>query len=473
MFKRGNREYIRCGASTGLRGEFAVIPFHDEIGRSYEPLASYGSCGGTAKALQQALLSKTDITRSSVKEPLRSKVDLINKERRKVKKFLTEYNKFLESNQGKKVTSDQLAARWNYLDDVKDLVVVPEIEAHVIKFAADHQNVNKTQHTTLNASSLQMNPNQFDELVKDQEAIERLVKAWERDQSLPSWQQLAKFGFPEWKAKEIEEKYRSLSESKNRAKYGEEVLKEFFNLTAKDGFYNNYDSISKNLDNIYGEIIDRCVARMDDPNKGIPYNALHTDLVCDEKNPRWKDCKQFTECLGTFEEEGEQLSAGRVVSIIKKYMELKYSSYTTCQSLPQVRDRDPICRLQNQPLPGPITREDLDIAEEVLNPNLEEVESFGCAKNNGAFDTNKLDIWNGYELLGRTSAACAKCSLERDAEIYEIPGSGKSNYTDRGISDKWMVLLDIIAKECNNKVSSENANLKTFLHFSTFWPLLY
>lgn len=435
--RRNNKEYVACGPSTGLRGKYTSIPFTDNSsgGRPYEPGITM-NCHTYAQALNEAF------TKGTVERILKDMLPQIQEDRDIYQSAIKEYEEYLRSIRGKPLTEESLRKRLKLLEPIREFTFIPEVEAHEIKLAADYHNKYGNYPAAFDGGSFEDTFGSavtFDKLAYFQEAVERLGKG-----NPPTKQDLVKLGFDEKRAERISaEILASINQStdqEERERKGKEFLREYFGIDPKDGIYSSYEEQASNMDFIYGQIIDYCVGPIDnlDPNRAL--NRAYT-IGCDRSNKNVKDCMQFQECMTIINESGSGLSGGRFKSVMDAYINLRDNLYTVCSSLPPDESGAiPICVLESDP----DQPEGVDIvpAAETSLEYLERSSSFGCSSEKAFSD-----------LIARTPAACAFCSLEADAKVKEELKESPTDYIENGISEKWLTLLTIMAKICGEPLT--------------------
>ncbi|MCB0355652.1 MAG: hypothetical protein KDD40_01510 [Bdellovibrionales bacterium] len=467
--KQTGLETVTCGPATGLRGIYAEIPYSDNSPNhiSYSSHATYATCGGVAKVLQYALKRDQPIVSQSIevngtKVLLRATTRQLEADRQRYHEIIKQYETELKKYVGQPLTTEQVDKRTAILSKIKDLVVLPEVEAHVIKLLADTKYIKGYYPSNFEeVKDMVKNPTEFDREALLQETILLLSSG-----QIASVASLKKLGIPEEKAQKIQDQMSRLKTDEDRRELGLKILKQA-GINPDQGFYRSFDKRANQIDGQYAEILKRCIA----PTIAKPeqaFNSIHT-IGCDKNNPRYKECVQYLECAFSFEESGGQLSDGRFKDVMDAYMNMKLSMYNICQSLPPGRENlYPMCVLDNSPEEKP-NNNYVVVAPpppEVFQKYWERREDFGCRRERP---------WDRTELLMNTRAACAMCSLEKDAEneirrisnYKDFRDSAREKYMrSGGISQKWMVLSDIMVKTCGQETASKYMNVDDYMQYA-------
>lgn len=476
---QGTRHYnpqtkqVNCGPSTGLRGEYAWVNYYDSspTQRSTAPYGTYAHCGGVAKALREALTSNSPINTG----PLSSKRQQVERDRALYQATINEYRQRLDQSQNELNSAltrgDRIAAlsilhsRKDILDKISHLSVVPEVEAHQLKLAAEFKRVAGSIPPSLNFGTLGIQADQFDSLAQRQKIINRLGNGERVDK-----QDLEEIGFSESVAASVAQRF-ALMSAEERKREGQKLLAEQFKMSPDEGIYTNYSSMADKLDSYYSQIMRYCTGPSSAQRSGRAYNQEHVRIACNPSNPNVKDCEQYTECLFFMEESGGSLTGGRFKDVMDAYINIRDRFSSICHSLPQKDSKvPPVCVLENdpngvpptiQPIAEPAKPEPAPIqvvvVEEPKPTTLARNESFGCSR----------DEISSSDPISHSATACAVCSLSADARVLErLEGKGEE-YTNWGVSKKWLTLLEVLSKSCGEANYGESSyNVLSLLKYA-------
>lgn len=426
---------VQCGSGTGLRGSYAIVPYYDSSPQknSLSPYGTSGTCGGTAKALAEALTS------GKIEGPLKSRRKEVIRDREIYQDAIKKYQDYLKEQANKPITKESLEERRKLMAPMINFTVVPKVEAHQIRLAADYKDLTGDYPIELNYITSKINARNFDKLALQQEAIERLGRG-----KPVSPEQLVKIGFTKSLAEEIADLIHKTPDN-HKATVGKELLYKYYGLKPEDGIYSNYDKNGSNTDSHYGEIIDYCTGPADKNKTEKAHLPHHTNIKCDKDSPtNVKDCIQYLECTFYIEESGGELIDGRFKDVVDAYMNLRDNMYNVCGSLPtDDRNAQPICRLKNEAeAPRILASKNIEVVPPPPPPKpqvLERQESFGCSK---------IDYSRSSDLVSLSPAGCTLCALEADAKAVESLEYTDTDYIKNGVSQKWMTLLGTMARVC-------------------------
>ncbi len=451
--KKGGKKQVRCGAATGLRGEYAWVNYNENSARgtSTTPYGTYGACGSQASALRKALQSGKP-GESKVPGTLAAQVKkdsvlykkTIKAYEAKLKDTQQEYNAALKANNSK-AASKILKERAQILSPIQHLSVVPSVEAHQIKLAADFNRVEGYIPNSLDYVSRNVEPSSFDKLAAEQAAIDLLTSGNTVDVA-----SLKALGVNDEKANKVAASFVTLSRAERKLRGGK--LLKAIGYSPNKGIYSNYGTEAKKMDNYYGDIIDYCVGPSSPSRAGKAYNTREAQIAC-TADKTVQNCEQYSECTFFINDEtGNGLSGGRFKDVMDAYITIRDPLSDTCGTLPHSDPKiPPVCKLDNEP--EPIVQEEVitqpaPVVVIVPEPEpepvtLERNDSFGCS----------ADSFNGNPYpISRTASACAVCSLEADAKTKEkLSDYETSSYTREGISKKWLTLLEVMSKTCGEK----------------------
>ncbi len=358
---------VPCGALTGLRGNDACVTPNPDIA----PKTTYA-----LTRLECAI--RMDTVRKSIDANKSAGADIDSK--------MTAYDKILAA-EDKGKSKNSLEKRLHLMRELDQYAVIPEIQAHEMKLAADILDADLSIPADLNAmlggKNVAESVKAMDKLVKDPNAYKNLMTDFDK------------------------------------------------NLDGMDDFY-------------FG-VLSYCYSKLNDSEAAGATSDLQPTLAAscrqalsNRGGPRPKDCFARNECEFFVRNETATDSkgqvpgyAGRTIDVMDGYKRIEEAMADVAATVPTTSGGQPVIVPELNPPPPPPPPAATTIARNPYARFITDGESFGC-DDSASIDPHMEEL----------SLACFKCSMERDVQLKEHDANFKT-------SSRWMTLINIMARRCN------------------------